>query len=371
MLKRTAPLLRKARRALLAGLIVGLIALGLPPWTTVRISLAAPLAQEATPTTETEMKACGECHLDIAASWSSSPHAHAFDDPVFQERWSGLGFPGDCLSCHTTNYIASSNTYSAEGVACEACHGLADASHPPAVAPIKADTDYCGSCHTTTLHEWKLTGHASADVGCMDCHDPHSQGSLFEVKDDLCINCHKESMGPYLEDLHIQKGIGCVDCHALVVPPDPIPVDGIVPTGHAFTITPGTCVACHTDALHAGFSLPGYESGAKQVTEGIAETQTTTGVAAVTPGKAEGITESKLLVAETSTLSNEQRIQALETALASRQFTTLFQGGFIGLVLGSTTAWLVSHNTRRTLAIKEEEPTKEDGPAWPKEHQDG
>lgn len=326
-----------------AGLLVGLVVM----LVTVRVSLAASNAQDATVTPEAVdtpvLKACNECHLDIAASWNNSPHAHAFDDPVFQERWTGLGYPSDCLSCHTTNYVASSNTYSAEGVACEACHGKADASHPPAVAPIKADTDYCGSCHTTTLHEWKLTGHASADVGCMDCHDPHSQGSLFEVKDDLCLNCHKDEMGDYLEDMHIQKGIGCVDCHALVIPPDPIPDDGIVPTGHAFTITPGTCVACHIDALHSGFSLPGYEHGAGNTTEGITVTQTSSE------------TVSTEILAEETGLSHEQQIQALETALASRQLTTLFQGGFIGLVLGSTTAWLVAHNTRRTLVPKGDE----------------
>lgn len=326
--------------AIASGLLVCLLVM----LASAGVSQAAPLAQEAAPTATPELKACDSCHLDIANSWSQSPHAHAYDDPVFQQRWTGLGYPSDCLSCHTTNYNASNNSYSSEGVSCEACHGYADANHPPALAPIKADTDYCGSCHTTTLHEWKLTGHASADVGCMDCHDPHSQGSLFEVQDDLCINCHKESMGPYLEDLHITKGIGCVDCHALVIPPDPIPDDGIVPTGHAFTITPGTCVACHTDALHAGFSLPGFEQGAKGVTETITTTETS--------AETEVITGSALLEQETG-LSSEQQIQALETALANRQFTTLFQGGFVGLVLGSTTAWLVAHNTRRTLVPKE------------------
>ncbi len=79
----------------------------------------------------------------------------------------------------------------------------------------------------------------------------------------MCMNCHEDTMGDYLEDLHIEKGIGCVDCHALVIPPEEMPEDGIVPTGHAFTITTATCIACHTDTLHAGFSLPGYENGAK------------------------------------------------------------------------------------------------------------
>jgi len=301
--------------------------------------LAASNAQEEGPEHPLSDNECKECHLDIADSWSHSPHAHAYDDPVFQERWNGLGKPGDCLLCHTTNYNASAASYSATGVSCEACHGLVNAQHPPGVVPIRADTEYCGTCHTTTLHEWRLTGHASAEVGCMDCHDPHSQEQLFAVSDEMCLNCHQDDMERYLEDLHVQKDIGCVDCHALVIPPDPIPEDGIVPTGHTFTITPATCVACHTDALHAGFSLPGYENGAKTANGSITPTLTT-----------ESITELIDYQPESDqALSAEQRIQALEASLANRQLTTILQGGIIGLVLGGTTAWLVAANTRRTL----------------------
>ena len=220
-----------------------------------------------------------------------------------------------------------------EGIYCEACHGAVTADHPPELVDIRADTEYCGTCHTTTLNEWHLTSHATAGVGCMDCHDPHSQNALFEVKDDLCINCHQDSMEKYLEDLHVTKGIGCVDCHALVIPPDPIPDDGIVPTGHAFNITPGTCVACHTDALHAGFSLPGYENGAKGENGEEGELPTLIEKEAGNGADEEG-------------LSPEQQIQALETALASQNVTLIFQGGIVGLVLGGSTAWFVAQNIR-------------------------
>lgn len=337
------------RWPLLAGCLVGILAMLL----TISLASAAPLAQDAQPTPTMPAalgdQDCKECHPDIANTWASSPHAHAFDDPNFQQSWTGQGSTGECLLCHTTNYQASDNSYTAEGVSCEACHGKLDAGHPPSVAPIRADTEYCGTCHTTSLHEWRLTGHAGAGVGCMDCHDPHSQEELFEVSDDLCINCHKDDMGAYLEDTHIQKGIGCVDCHALVIPPETPPADGIVPTGHAFTITPGTCVACHTDSLHAGFTLPGYENGASAAIPGTMTGTMTTTLA----------TTSTLLAAEihgqANSLSTEQRIQALETSLASRQLSTLFQGGIIGLVLGGTTAWFVARNTRRSLALVEAE----------------
>lgn len=322
--------LREISWSLLAGLAVGLASLML----TVHLASAAPPAQTDEENNEPQdVQDCQECHLDVAAHWENSPHAHAFDDEIFQEKWMGMGEPDECLACHTTNFIAATGEYSAEGVECEACHGKVTAEHPPEPIPIKADAEFCGECHTTTLGEWRVTGHAVEDIGCMDCHDPHSQQSLFEVADDLCINCHQDSMEDYFEDTHVQQGIGCVDCHALVIPPDPIPEDGIVPTGHAFNITPATCVACHTDALHAGFSLPGYEHGAAAANgEGDAATQ-----------PAPTLLEDQV---EEEGLTSEQRVQALEAALANQNVTLLFQGGVVGLALGGTTAWFVAQNIR-------------------------
>jgi len=281
-------------------------------------------------------KDCQECHLDVTEHWSRSPHAHAFDDEVFQDRWLGMGEPRECLVCHTTDFKQSTGEYAAEGVQCQACHGEAIGDHPPAPVPIKADTEYCGICHTTTLGEWRLTGHSTVDIGCTNCHDPHSQQALFEDADEMCLNCHEETMGEYLEDLHVSEGIGCVDCHALVIPPDPIPEDGIVPTGHTFTITPATCIACHTDTLHAGFSLPGYENGASAANGDRSM-----------PEDAEAASEESGQDEEESGLSPEQRLQTLEAALASQNLSVLFQGGLVGLVLGGSTAWIVANNVRR------------------------
>jgi predicted CXXCH cytochrome family protein len=336
---------KQLKWSLISGVTVGLIAMLL----TVSLATAAPLPQDTQPHPTADAQSCGECHLDIANSWSQSPHAHALDDANFQQRWQALGQPGDCLLCHTTNYQATTGEYDAAGVSCEACHGKIDPNHPPAATPIRADTEYCGTCHTTTLAEWRLTGHAKADVGCTDCHDPHSQKPLFEDPDEMCINCHKDSMGPYLEDLHAQKGIGCVDCHELVIPPDNPPADGIVPTGHTFTITPETCVACHTDALHAGFSLPGYENGAK------------TAQGAITEGEARKVEQagsSFVNSPEEQIQTLENQVQVLSASSASRNMTILFQGGVVGLVLGGSTAWVVASNVRG--GRKEEEDEDED-----------
>jgi len=307
---------------------------------TVQLVLAQDDEQPDIPVMPT--KECQECHLDVANHWQDSAHAHAFDDEVFQAQWASLGEPEECLACHTTNFQPATGEFDAEGVACEACHGETTTEHPPAPVPILADTEYCGSCHTTTLGEWHQTNHATKEIGCMDCHDPHSQQPLFAEADEMCVNCHEESMGNYLEDLHIQEGIGCVDCHSLVIPPEVLPENGIVPTGHAFTITPATCVACHTDALHAGFSLPGYEDGA---------------AAANVNGEPASLADgSEEVEAEETTeeLSPEQKLQALEAALANRNVTLLFQGGVMGLVFGGSTAWFVANNVRQRREYEEE-----------------
>jgi len=333
----------KLSPALISGLAVSLLTMTLY----TGLVFASPLTPgEDPPAKVLTDENCQDCHLDIEENWSHSPHAHAYDDPIFQEQWIGLGSPDNCLACHTTNFISSTGEYESEGISCRSCHGTTTEDHPPKVISTKADVDYCGSCHTTTLSEWRKTGHATANVGCMDCHDPHSQNSLFEDPDDLCINCHQEGMGDYLNDLHVQKEIGCVDCHALVIPPEFSPEDGIVPTGHTFSISPQTCVACHTDTLHAGFTLPGYENGASGETgfhpgDTISEEES---------GGAQPLTETST----ESNLNPSQRIQALETALASSRISNLFQGAFIGLVLGGSTAWIVGRNIR-PLPDEEEE----------------
>ncbi len=332
----------------LAGVAVFALALLL----TTGIASAASPAQDTTPPPADEgTKDCADCHLDIAESWSQSSHAHAYDNVYFQEQWTGLGSPDECLACHTTNFVASTGEYTQDGIHCQACHGETSAGHPPEVVPVYADAEYCGECHTTTLSEWKTTIHASVGVGCMACHDPHSQQPLFEVKDDLCLNCHQEEMDHYLEDLHIQKGVGCVDCHALVVPPESPPDDGIIPTGHAFTITPATCVACHTDALHAGIPLPGYENGA---TGNYTPTESISGTEIVQAAVVDTLYGAAIGEESGASLTPEQKIQTLETALASRNITLLFQGGIVGLVLGGSTAWIVARNVRRVPSETEE-----------------
>ncbi len=336
---------------ILAGLMVGLLSL----FMSVQLATASSTKQTDEPPAVKvyTTQECQECHLDVTAHWEDSAHANAFADTVFQDRWVGMGEPAECLTCHTTNFDPTTGEFEAEGISCNGCHGEVTEEHPPSIVPIFADTEYCGTCHTTTLGEWHLTGHAAEDIGCMDCHDPHSQDALFDEPDALCLNCHEDTMGDYLEGVHQEHEIGCVACHALVIPPEEIPEDGIVPTGHAFNITPATCVACHTDTLHTGFSLPGYEHGAA-----VAVENGVNGDGAVVDSTEPVDTPLEAEPEIPAGLSEEQQIQALETALASQNVTLLFQGGIVGLALGGSTAWFMAHNVRKRS--KEEQDDEEE-----------
>jgi hypothetical protein len=334
--------------ALACGVLVAFVSMAI----FVGAAWASPVTQEAGEET-VGYQECAACHPNVNAAWENSTHAHAFDNQNFQENWQAVGNAGDCLLCHTTGYKATTGQYSAEGITCEACHGEVVVGHPPAVVPVRADTEYCGQCHPITLGEWRLSGHAFENVGCTNCHNPHSQEPRFENPDEMCINCHKDSIGDHKDDVHIGIGIGCVDCHALVHDPEIPPIDGLKPTGHTFTITPQTCVACHTDTLQVGRPLPGYERGAKEVALTLPEE----------PQLPVLIAEYTVPGSGGAGLAPEQQIQALQAALASTRLTTLFQGGIVGLVLGGMTAYLVAMNARRnngeTLEKSSEEETEE------------
>lgn len=204
-------------------LLVGTVAAGPGPRPALQEGgTPAPGTDPAPPKETPPPKACIECHPDKQDAWLESPHAHSFDDPVFQEGWANMEFTGECLLCHKASYDDNTETYVAEGVSCEACHGSGNAAHPPADIQVLSDEEYCGTCHPTTLGEVRLSGHSTPnDVRCVDCHDPHSQEVLFENPNDMCKDCHEEDLGKMedaLSDLHLQENIACATCHTLDVP---------------------------------------------------------------------------------------------------------------------------------------------------------
>ncbi len=154
--------------------------------------------------------ACVPCHAEIVAEWSSSLHARAWSDPVFQSayRVEPMAF---CRNCHAplNDHRDPSPTSVAalEGVSCSFCHVRAGhvlgthgdpdrrAPHPTLAVRSLSESPFCGGCHQfnfpgegargsrrevfatdepmqDTLHEWEDSQSAREGVHCQGCHMP-------------------------------------------------------------------------------------------------------------------------------------------------------------------------------------------------------
>ena len=181
-----------------------------PTWTAPRTPVITPV----TGTGGLSAQACGACHVEIAAEWAASTHAHAWVDRQFQaELHKDPEVGWLCINCHTplANQQAELTTptdelrapervanpafdeaLQQEGITCLACHwrpeGIAaphadtNAPHPTVYEPELTTEVLCVSCHQAvarledalvctfdTGREW-----ATADPGrtCPECHMP-------------------------------------------------------------------------------------------------------------------------------------------------------------------------------------------------------
>jgi len=201
----------RASRFVAATLVVGAIAL------TAGVALALPPAPiEAFESAQ----ACG-CHAEFVEQWSTSMHAQAVTDPLYQyklrkgnEQTGGTIGPF-CETCHSPAAAMfgelGQDEYSPvamEGVTCDVCHqvtghtepigntslvwtpdGVKRGPHDDAVSPahatayseIHTSAEICGSCHDVrhpgndlllegTYTEWKNGPYAAEGILCQDCH---------------------------------------------------------------------------------------------------------------------------------------------------------------------------------------------------------
>lgn len=277
---------------------------------------------------------CGSCHKDIHAAWETTRHAQAFSSPVFQQDWQALGSQFSCLTCHTTGYDTVNNTYTAEGVTCEACHGPFQVGHPEKPMPITPDASLCATCHKTTTDEWRASRHGEVGINCQSCHDPHSQKPKAESITALCTNCHKDTGQSFTHSTHSGAGLECSSCHMNTGTETVSPVGGLVATGHTFTVGSETCIGCHQDTVHSRDTILALTGDLEQV-------QT------VDP---EALRQQ--------IQSQQETITSLEASSSTRLYTGLAQGAIVGLIMGGTAAWVVS----RRLKVIDEEVEVDDEP---------
>jgi len=93
---------------------------------------------------------CRDCHRAESKSWEASAHASAWQTLVGQ----GAHVDSYCQQCHTTGFgwpggfVSRGRTPERVNVACESCHGPADAhARDPAVHTPLAARESCRGCH--------------------------------------------------------------------------------------------------------------------------------------------------------------------------------------------------------------------------------
>ena len=270
---------------------------------------------------------CKQCHEGIVDAWQNTRHAQAFSSPIFQRDWGELGQKTNCLACHTTGFDPQTGSYAQEGISCEACHGPFQPNHPGQFMSITPDAELCATCHKNTTDEWRASKHAQAGVQCQACHNPHSQTPKADTITALCSNCHKERGDSFTHGTHASSGLECSNCHMYTPPRTEDPIEGLVPTGHTFSVGSDACIGCHQDTVHTRDEIVKLTGEVSQInTVDMATLQQQVSI-------------------------QEETIKNLETKGTVRLYTGLAQGAIVGLITGGVAAWVVS---RRIHIIEED-----------------
>jgi formate-dependent nitrite reductase cytochrome c552 subunit len=284
---------------------------------------AAPAAEPAKQVTGyAGSQSCAQCHENIHAAWQNTRHAQAFSAPIFQRDWTQLGSQVSCLECHTTGYDALTGKYAEAGVTCEACHGPFQPNHPDAPMPITPDANLCGTCHKTTTDEWRASVHGQEGIQCQDCHNPHSQTPKAASVTELCTTCHQNPGTSFTHSTHANAGLECSNCHMFTNPRTNDPIEGLVPTGHTFTVGSDACIACHQDTVHTRNEIV-------KLTGEVAQLETV-----------------DTATLEQQVQTQQQQITDLKVQSTNRLYIGLAQGAIVGLLTGGAAAWVVSRGIR-------------------------
>ena len=163
-----------------------------------------------------------------------------------------------CLGCHsghnTIGWMGSAHESS--DVGCVSCHDIHSESDP-VLDPV-GQQEVCFDCHQRTRSDTlKASGHPLrfGSMSCSDCHNVHDGNNDFLLTEDnvndTCYSCHAEKRGPYLWE-HAPVTDDCTLCHR--------------PHGsnHPASLTrrpPLLCQQCHSAAGHPAVAYTGDDIG--------------------------------------------------------------------------------------------------------------
>ena len=227
-------------KRLMIRLLVGL-AFALP-----LMLIAAAIAQASplpAPLQDATLTNCVVCHADFQTAWENGAHGHAANNQQFLDEWKAQGNPPDCMSCHATGYDPKTQTWTAEGVTCEACHSPITVNHPNEPMPVDRTGKTCGTCHTETYFEWQVSKHRANNLTCSNCHDPHATQLKAASPAALCASCHQATSSNFSHTAHSQQGLTCADCHLTKL--DSPLGEGHGARDHSFEVKLSSCNTCH------------------------------------------------------------------------------------------------------------------------------
>ena len=121
---------------------------------------------------------CKICHKDVFTSWSTSPHAKAWDVLSAEEQKKP-----ECITCHMTGQTKGEKPEMLTGVQCEACHGPGSDYKSPT---IKSKTKWAADAAA----QRKL----AQDAGL------NSKPSVAD-----CTRCHKKEGNPNFKEFDYEK----------------------------------------------------------------------------------------------------------------------------------------------------------------------
>jgi DmsE family decaheme c-type cytochrome len=127
------------------------------------------------------------------------------------------------LSCHGESHRQahfSESGHASSDVGCVDCHSPHHAQEKQSLL-VHSQPQLCYGCHTAAQADFAKPFHHRVNEGlvqCNDCHNPHGTATVRQVRalpsgDAVCFKCHVDKQGPFVYEHVPVKTEGCSSCH--------------------------------------------------------------------------------------------------------------------------------------------------------------
>ena len=171
-----------------------------PAWQARALGGATPIDPGTSSAALLDARGCARCHAAIAAEWSTSRHALAWTNGIFQREYTARPLAW-CVNCHAPLTTQQAGQFRDAGVDCATCHvrrgQLVNARRRPGSPhatvedPSFGSPAYCADCHQFTF---PVLG-AGGQVTRMTAHPMQTTVASFTA-------------GPFAHEAG-----GCLACH--------------------------------------------------------------------------------------------------------------------------------------------------------------